>query len=309
MEQPRIERVLRLMRLMSGNSYFTIDELAEKLDTSYRSIYRYIDTFKEVGFAVEKIHGNVYRIVRMPSSFKDISKLVYFSDEEARILCNLIENLDSTNTLKHALYRKLSAIYDLTSIREFSGSKSNAGCVQAIGNAMRDRRKAVLKNYASANSGEVRDRVVEPFGFTNNHIDVWAYDCEKEDCRLFKVPRIDWVDILPDPWTHEQEHHRKRIDAFHMCSDNAIPVKLEMSLRAKNLLLEEFPLAEAGIRKEGDRWVYEDNVGMLEGVGRFCIGLAGDVRVVESPELQDYIKGFVETNFMNTNNSNGLWQA
>ena len=40
MEQPRVERVLRLMRLMSGNSYFTIDELAEKLETSYRSIYR-----------------------------------------------------------------------------------------------------------------------------------------------------------------------------------------------------------------------------------------------------------------------------
>lgn len=26
MEQPRIERVLRLMRLMSGNVYFTVDE-------------------------------------------------------------------------------------------------------------------------------------------------------------------------------------------------------------------------------------------------------------------------------------------
>ena len=133
------------MRLMSGNSYFTIDELAEKLETSYRSIYRYIDTFKEVGFAVEKIHGNVYRLVKMPSPFKDISKLVYFSDEEAKILCGLIENLDSTNTLKHALYKKLAAIYDLTSIKEFTGSKSNAGCVQALGNAMEEKRKVVLK--------------------------------------------------------------------------------------------------------------------------------------------------------------------
>lgn len=32
------------MRLMSGNVYFTVDELAEKLDTSYRSIIRYIDS-------------------------------------------------------------------------------------------------------------------------------------------------------------------------------------------------------------------------------------------------------------------------
>ena len=297
MEQPRVERVLRLMRLMSGNSYFTIDELAEKLETSYRSIYRYIDTFKEVGFAVEKIHGNVYRLVKMPSPFKDISKLVYFSDEEAKILCSLIENLDSTNTLKHSLYKKLAAIYDLTSIKEFTGSKSNAGCVQALGNAMEEKKKVVLKNYASSNSGEIRDRVVEPFAFTNNHIDVWAYDCEKQDCRLFKIPRIEWVEILSEGWTHEEDHHRKRIDAFHMCSDNEIPVKLELSLRAKNLLLEEFPLAETGIKKEGDKWFYEDKVGMLEGVGRFCIGLAGDVRVIDSPKLEQYIEDFVKTKF------------
>ena len=36
MEQPRVERVFRLMRLMTGNVYFTVEELAEKLDTSYR---------------------------------------------------------------------------------------------------------------------------------------------------------------------------------------------------------------------------------------------------------------------------------
>ena len=31
MEQPRVERVFRLMRLMTGNSYFTVEELAERL--------------------------------------------------------------------------------------------------------------------------------------------------------------------------------------------------------------------------------------------------------------------------------------
>ena len=67
MDQPRVERVFRLMRLMTGNAYFTVEELADKLDTTYRSIYRYIDTFRELGFAVEKIHGNVYRIVKYPS--------------------------------------------------------------------------------------------------------------------------------------------------------------------------------------------------------------------------------------------------
>ena len=298
MDQPRVERVFRLMRLMSGNVYFTIDELAERLETSYRSIYRYIDTFKELGFVVEKIHGNVYRLVKAPAPFKDLSKLVYFSDEEAKIVCNLIENLDSSNTLKAALYKKLAAIYDLTSINEFKGSKSNAACVQALSNAMEEKKKVVLRSYASSNSGDVRDRIVEPFGFTNNHIEVWAYDCEKGDCRLFKIPRIEWVDILLEDWEHEGKHHRKNIDAFHMAYDGkGIPVKLDLSLRAKSLLAEEFPLAEPGIHKVDDKWFYEGKVGALEGVGRFCIGLAGDVKVVDSPELEKYIATYIKKNF------------
>ena len=299
MDQPRIERVFRLMRLMTGNVYFTVDELAEKLETSYRSIYRYIDTFKELGFVVEKINGNIYRLVKAPSSFKDLSKLVYFSDEEAKILCNLIEGLDSTHALKASLYKKLAAIYDLTSINEFKGSKFNAGCIQAIRNAMDEKKKVVLKNYASANSGEVRDRIVEPFAFTNNHIDIWAFDTEKMENRIFKIPRIEWVDILSEDWDYESEHHRKAIDAFRMSYDgDGIPVKLELSLRAKNLLVEEFPLAESGVRLEDGKWFYEGRVGHLEGIGRFCIGLAADVKVIDTPELTDYIKQFVNDNLI-----------
>ncbi|MBQ9310139.1 MAG: WYL domain-containing protein [Bacteroidales bacterium] len=298
MEQPRVERVFRLMRLMTGNVYFTVEELAEKLETSYRSIYRYIDTFKELGFAVEKIRGNVYRIVKMPPSFKDLSKLVYFSDEEAKVLCNLIENLDSNHALKSSLYKKLAAIYDLTSINEFKGSKSNAGCIQAIGNAISEKKKVVLKNYASSNSGEVRDRLVEPFAFTNNHIDIWAFDTEKKENRIFKIPRIEWVDILSEDWEYEAEHHRKNIDDFRMSYEGeGVPVKLELSLRAKNLLVEEFPLAEGKVRREEDKWIYEGRAGHMEGVGRFCISLAGDVKVVDSPELSNYIRDYVQKNF------------
>ena len=55
MEQPKIERVLRLMQLLTGNVNYTINDLADKLDTSYRSIYRYLDTFKDAGFVVQKV--------------------------------------------------------------------------------------------------------------------------------------------------------------------------------------------------------------------------------------------------------------
>ena len=294
MEQPKIERVLRLMRLMSGNNLYTVEELADKLDTSYRSIYRYIDTFKEVGFAVEKTHGNVYRLISMPSHCKDLEKLVYFSEEEARIVNNLIENLDETNALKTSLHRKLARIYDLTSIKDYPGSKSVAANVQALGNAIREHKKVVLKSYASANSGIVRDRLVEPFGFTSNHINVWAYDIENRETRLFKIHRIEWVDVLFEDWEHEDEHKMGFLDAFRMNSYHQIHVRLEMTLRAKNLLVEEFPLAEPDITEVDGKWIYDSMVSDRKGVGRFVCGLLQEVKILDGDEIREYVREYLE---------------
>ena len=239
MEQPRVERTLRLMRLMSGNAYLTVEQLSKRLDTSTRSIYRYIDTFKTCGFAVEKIDDSIYSLISMPSGYKDLQKLVYFSEEEARVLTSLIESLDETNILKSSLYKKLCAVFDTKSIKEHSGTSKNAANVQALGNAMKDRKTVILKDYSSSSSGTVRDRVVEPFEFTNNHIDIWAYDCEKKEVRLFKIARIGWVDILTIDWQHEDEHDKGYLDAFRMQGKTQTHVRLEMTLRARNLLCEE----------------------------------------------------------------------
>lgn len=188
MEQPRVERTLRLMRLMSGNAYLTVNQLASRT----RSIYRYIDSLKTCGFAVEMVGNSIYLLISMPTGYKDLQKLVYFSEEEARVLTYLIESLDETNSLKSSLYKKLCAVCDTKSIKEYSGSSKNAANVQALGNAMKDHNTVILKDYASASSDTVRDRIVEPFEFTNHHIDIWAYDCEKKSVRLFKIARISW---------------------------------------------------------------------------------------------------------------------
>ena len=103
MDQPKIERLLRLMKMMSGNVNYTIDELAEKLGTSYRSIYRYIDTFKESGFVVEKVHSNVYKLGKMPRSYVDLKNLIYFSEEEAYVV-NKRRNWQSTSNCSDRPY-------------------------------------------------------------------------------------------------------------------------------------------------------------------------------------------------------------
>ena len=70
-------------------------------------------------------------------------------------------------------------------------------------------------------------------------------------------------------------------------------VKLELSIMAKNLLIEEYPLAEKDLRKDGDKWILETKVCGMEGVGRFVIGLAHEIMVIDSPALDLYITDFV----------------
>lgn len=299
MDQPKIERVLRLMTLMSGSVEYTVDELAEKLDTSYRSIYRYIDTFKACGFAVEKIHGNVYRLAKYSPKYPDLDKLVYFSEEEACLVNHLIDRLDPTNALKAGLQRKLAAIYDSTRIADYIDKRSNAANVEALSRAVREKKAVRLCRYESGHSGQIRDRRVEPFGFTTNFIDVWAFDLEDGRNKIFKISRIEEVELLEDtPWTREAEHERLGMDVFRMTGRETFRLRLLLSMKAKNLLVEEYPLAERDLHPEADgRWLLDTGICAVAGVGRFVSGLAGETEILEGEALREYLRDYAQ-NFL-----------
>ena len=292
--------MLRLMKMMSGNTNYTIEELASKLGMSYRSVYRYIDTFKASGFVIEKLQKNVYKVGKMPRSHVDMSKLIYFSEEEAYLVNSMIDGLHPTNQLKIDLKKKLSAIYSCTSIANYVHSEDTVSNIQELEKAVREKKKVILKAYESANSKGVGDRFVEPFEFTTNCIDIWGYDLEKKECRVFKISRISSVVVLEDYWTNEDKHLKSKTDCFRMSSLEQTPVKLELSIRAKNLLLEEYPLAQADLKEIDGKWILDTMVSNMAGVGRFVIGLADEVKIIDSPALVEYIKAFVN-NYLNKN--------
>ena len=290
MEQPKIERLLRLMKLMTGNVNYTVNDLAERIGTTYRSVYRYIDTFKDAGFVVQNLGGGVYKLGKESRHFKDISQLVHFTDEEAHIVNQLIEALDDTNMLKQNLRRKLTSIYDCTSMAQSIVRGRNAQNVNALLEAMTQRRQVVLRDYASSNTGVVRDRVVEPFGFTTNYVQVWCYEVDSGLNKIFKTSRIGSVDILDDTWQHAESHEEGYIDIFRMTGFEQHRVCIRLGMMAHNLLLEEYPLAERDIIQQGDSWLLDTKVCNYRGVGRFVLGLMDDVDVLENEEFKEYLR-------------------
>lgn len=290
MDQPKVERLLRLMKLMTGNVNYTVNDLAERLGTTYRSIYRYIETFKDAGFVVHKLDGGVYKLGKESPYFKDISQLVHFTDEEAHIVNRLIDGLDDTNMLKHNLRKKLTTVYDCTAVANCIVRGSNAQNVNRLVEAITDRRQVVLKGYASSHTGVVRDRRVEPFAFTTNYVQVWCYEPESGMTKLFKTARIGSVELMDDAWEYAEKHNSGYVDIFRMTGFEQHRVRLELGMLARNLLVEEYPLSERDITPLGDgRWLLDTEVCNYVGIGRFVVGLMDDIRIVDSPAFESYI--------------------
>lgn len=291
MDQPKIERVLRLMKMMTSGNRYTVEELAERLDTSYRSIYRYIDTFKEVGFVVHKEEGAVYRLGKESPYFKDISQLIHFTDEEAHIVNQLIGALDDTNTLKQNLRRKLSSVYNCTSLANSIVKGKNAENVNHIIEAIEEHRQVILHDYSSSHTGSNRDRLVEPISFTTNYVQIWCYDTSDSKTKLFNTARIGEVEVLNTEWQHQEEHRCGQIDVFRNMGFEQMRVQLRLGVMSHNLLIEEYPLAERDLTQIDDsHWLLDTMVCNYAGIGRFVMGLVEDIEVIDSPDFTAYLR-------------------
>ncbi|MGM9764804.1 MAG: HTH domain-containing protein, partial [Candidatus Cryptobacteroides sp.] len=130
--------------MLHNNSTLTIDEIAARLDVASRTIYRYIDTFKESGFTVINVTGNIYSLVEIPQPSPEFDNLVYFSDEESYLVNNLIDALSPTNALKAGLRKKLAVIYDSTGIEGFLDRRSNAAHVANLRKAAQEKKMVIL---------------------------------------------------------------------------------------------------------------------------------------------------------------------
>lgn len=284
--------MLRLMKLLTGNVSRTIDQVAKEMGITPRTVYRYIDDIREAGFVVNKLYGNVYAMGKVGRGLSDYNRLIYFTEEEAYITAKLIEGIDNNNVLKRDLQRKLASVYDSTSIANYIDNTANAANVEALADAIKRKKQVVLKQYESAHSNESKDRLVEPIEFTVNMIDIWAYDVDNGDNRVFKVARIHGVEVTDTGWEFASKHKAIKPDVFRMVGNLNEKIVLQLNTRAKSLLLEEFPLAEKDLKREDGKWLLKTTIHSLEGAGRFVIGLAADIKILEGKKLLDYIKNY-----------------
>jgi len=300
-EYKSLERMIETLLLLGNTFGKSMDELTQKFNVSKRTIERYISSFRKIGFEVETIKSDkTYYKIKKQNNYKgNISELLHFTEEEALILHNAINSVDNKNVLKENLLRKLYALYKDKRIKDLNYDTQCSQNISKINTAIKEKKQIILKNYESANTGTIKDRNVEPIEFTKGYLNVWCYDLDDNTNKIFKTKRINKVRILKLFQKFESQHKPGITDIFNISTNKKILTKLELSLRAKNLLIEEYPLAQNYITKLNDnKYLLNTQIANYTGVGRFVMGLIDEIKILEPYELKKYIENKIENKIL-----------
>jgi proteasome accessory factor C len=280
-------RLLKLFQIIAvlKSGHFTIKQLAERFDSSARTIYRYISLLEEANFLVEQDFQNRYFI----ATSEDDPSQSQFTIEETKLIKKLIQGGASDNPLKTTLLKKLALNSEMDSMPRLFVKARQGKFVEQLAEAIRNKKQVVLKNYHSANSNEIRDRLVEPIHFGDNYSAVMALDTSDKQCKQFKIDRIGEVLEMDKPFQFEDQHKNTSTDIFSFTGDSKAWITLKLSMRAFLLLREEHPMSIPYTEKKEDHYLFHGPVASFEGVGRFVLGLIDEIKVVGDAAFRDYI--------------------
>lgn len=284
-------KLLRLFQIIAvlKSGHWTIKQLADRFDTSERTIYRYINLLEEVDFLLEKDFENRYFII----TTDDDPMQSQFSIEETKLIKKLIQSGTPDNPLRSSLLKKLSLNSEMDSMPRLFLKVRLGHFVDQLAEAIKNKHQVVLKNYHSANSNEIRDRLVEPFGFGDNYQSIVALDTQDKICKQFKLDRIGEIVEMDSTFQHEALHQKNQSDIFGLTGDSNTWVTLHLTLRAYLLLREEYPLSIPYTERTEDGYHFHGPVSNFEGIGRYVLGLMDEIEI-KGPET---FKTFIQDKF------------
>ncbi|MBL7845755.1 MAG: WYL domain-containing protein [Cyclobacteriaceae bacterium] len=287
-------KLLRLFQIISllKTGRWSIKGIAQRFDASDRTIYRYIKLLETVDFPVEKGFDNLYFI----QSSEDEPTKSAFTIEEMKLIKKLIQTEVENNPLKGLLLKKLSLNSEMDQVPRIIVKARLGKLVDQLAQCIRNKKQAVLKDYHSANSNEIKDRLIEPIEFGDNYQTIMALDTKDKECKQFKLDRIGDVIEMNKEYKFEQLHKRSTADIFGMTGKTSIWITLQLKMRAYLLLREDHPLSIPYFEKgEDGQYLFHGPVNNFDGIARFVLGLLDEVKVIQPTEFKNYIKAKIDS--------------
>lgn len=285
-EIPKAERILRLIRLLRERKR-TVLQLAGLLGTIPRNVYRDLKDVENIGYQLYCDSEARYSLETEPTASRTV-----FTLEETSLLRQHLAALSPAHPLKASIERKLYLSSELLPLADELADKHRATLISRLNRAIGEGRQIRLIKYNSSNSSSIADRTVEPISLTDDFSTLNAYELATQKQKTYKIARMEDVEILKTAKVHHEES--VELDLFGFSGHIELPVLIRLSFMAYRLLFEEFPVSRAYLilKDRGTSYPYEFRymVRDFRGIGRFILGLAGEVEVLESEELRAFLR-------------------
>ncbi|WP_321996984.1 WYL domain-containing protein [Draconibacterium orientale] len=283
-------RLLRLLFFLSGSYPKTRKECTDFLNIRESAFYNYRNELIAIGFNLRQKDGK-YWVEAEDKPTHILANLLHFSEEEAYVLAKSIDNIEGHMLPAKRLKQKLVAFLNQDKAIETYLEKEKPEMVSTLHKAIKNKKQVLLKNYASGNSQTIRNRRVEPFEFKDDFNLVWAYDTDVKLNRQFKICRMEDVLETPFCWEYERLHRSTPVDVFRNTGEPNKHVEFELNVRARNLLMEEYPLTEKYITEiSKNHFLFKALVAKYEGPARFVLGMAEDICMVGDDGFRKFVK-------------------
>lgn len=286
----KTHRILRLILFLSNSYPKTKEDCNSFLGIRDSAFYNYRNILVDTGFDLRQKDGK-YWIEYPDQDFQVLKNVLHFSEEETYLLARSIDSLEENQECTTRLKQKLVSFLNQDKVVEAYIHKEKSVVVHALRKAQQGKNQILLINYASGNSQTVKNRMVEPFEFKDDFNLVWAFDTALKQNRQFKICRIEDVRETVLAWEYERSHQSKPVDIFRNTGDLNKPIELILNLKARNLLIEEYPLSERFLRKiSTNKFLLKTPVAKYEGPARFVLGLADDIQLIGDVGFLDFVQ-------------------
>lgn len=285
--QHKIYRVLQLITLLQNKPAKSIRFMANFLECTERTAYRYIDLLKQLGFDIQKEEHNKFFIV------SDI-QTDGFTIEETSYMVEMIKTVGKDSKLKDSVLKK---IYLKSEVSEQANSILKAHLsklVEKINFAINNNKKVILVKYHSVNSNNISDRLVEPFQFTENYSSICAFEIKSNQNKYFNLERIIDVEVLDDSQENKSFFEFETTDVFGFTERNGkkFEVELQLSLRAYILFKESNSGLEKHITKieDTDLYLLRININNPKPIVSLIRGFKDEIKIIGSKDFVEFLE-------------------
>lgn len=293
----KIDRLIGILSILLQQDKVTAPYLAEKFEVSRRTISRDIEDLCMAGIPLVTTQGQNGGISIMEGYRMDKTLLTNSDMQSILIGLRGLDSIASTN--------KYQTLMDKLSVGESSTLPTNNHIlidlaswyrgtltpkIELLQTAIDQKRIVSFHYYGPRGNGQ---REIEPYLllFQWSSWYVWGYCLEKEDFRLFKLSRLQELEMT------KKTYEGREVPPFETDTDKVFPKKLEAKIifdqELEWLIMDEFGIDSYQKQADGTL-LMQSNFYEKDSLFQFLLGLGEKAELLEPADLRREVAERIE---------------